>query len=226
MQVKTFGKVTYSYAGYSEEVRKQVGSQHTAYDMVKGMRKAWITMNSGLVYKTHLPDNSFNWSGVHMIVDDEDGLFEYLPLGHADKISVSEGQNITKGMIVGLEGNHGLVFSGGRKVTVKERQKGSPAGEHNHGSGVRPLILDDEIKEGEHYIRNRDGSPFVYKRKYCRIKYKDNGAKGWIDGVKEYPPKKASDSVELSMLNASADGKVKRVIAYNGLYMLLRGLNM
>jgi len=226
MQVKTFRKVTSPFAGYSEEVRKQVGNDHTAYDMMKGYHKPWITTNEGLVYKVYFPTNDFTWAAVHMIVDDEDGLFEYLPLGHADKISVKEGRYIQKGVIVGLEGNHGEVYSNGEKVSVKERQQGSIRGFHNHGCGVRPLIQDDEIKQGEHYLRKKNGDPFVYKQKYCRVKYKDNGTRGWIDGVKEYPPEKASDSVELSMLDSASNGDVQKVMAYNALYWVLKKMDM
>lgn len=203
MKYLPHGYITAPFQEYTKDVAKQVGSQHAGLDQVKGYRQKWISDNDGIAYKVWKPTATFEWAAVHMLVTDGTNWYEYIPLGHASEIFVNEGDFVSEGQVVGREGNHGLVFSGGRKITVEERIAGSRAGAHNH-TGVRPIELVDEMESnGSHYLRDRGGMLYQHEGKYCKIKYADNGAKGWVNPLsfKAY----GYNAVRLMAYNKQAD---------------------
>lgn len=219
MNFLTHGTITASFKGYTKTVAEQVGHQHTGQDEYKGFGKAWISDNEGYVYKVFTPTQKFTWSGVYMICKSGNNYYEYIPLGHASRILVKEGQQIRKGQIVGYEGNHGEVYSNGRRVTVKERQEGSSAGFHNHRQ-IRPIRLVSSLTQGKHYLHNKDGSKVKIEGKYAEIKY-TNDTQGCVDPM-EYRPKLPSERITLMALNKASDGDVKMVGILFALVKLLR----
>lgn len=218
----THGKITAPFKGYSLQVAHQVGNQHTGQDEYKGYGYAWMSDNDGIVYKVWEPTADFNWAAVHMLVPDGDDWCEVIPLGHASKIVVKEGDFVHTGQLVGYEGNHGEVYSGGRKVTVEERVRGSRLGAHNH-RGIRPIKLVDTQEKGAYYLEDRQGRPFKFQGKYCKIK-NINSSKGWVDPMTYYP-KVVSDRFELMALNAQLHNDYKKAGMYTAIQNLLRSFN-
>lgn len=212
IQFLKHGQITASFKGYSFSVASQVGNQHTGQDEVKGYGKSWISDNPGIVYKVYKPSQSFNWAAVHMLCDNSDGnWYEYIPLGHASKIIVNEGDFVRRGQVVGEEGNHGMVFSGGREVTWQERIRGSKAGTHNH-RGIRPIKFVSQKTNGKHYLRDTLGRDYIHEGKYCEIVH-DNNTNGWIDPNLFYPSE-VTDRLELDAYNARADGNTNLADIY------------
>ena len=202
MKFIQFGKVTAPFAGYTKDVAQQMGHQHTGIDSYRGWGTPTIAQNDGYVYKVHEPDNNFNWAAVHMLVEDGDDEIEWIPLGHANAISVKEGDFVREGQVIGYTGNHGYVFWGGRKVTVQERREGSRKGTHNHQQ-CRPVRKVTSMSHKKHYLRNKDGTPYQDKDGFYREVKLDNDSKGCVDPMTYYP-KKASERLEIKMFDAAA----------------------
>lgn len=216
------GTVTAGFQKYPIATRNIVTHQHTGQDESKGYGKPWMSNNDGIVYKVYEPTADFEWAAVHMLVPDGDDWVEHIPLGHASKIVVKEGDFVHRGQLVGYEGNHGLVVSGGRRVSVLERQRGSRAGAHNH-IGFRPITLVDELtSDGKSfYLHDKDGQPFKFEDKYCKIKISDARTKGWVDPMTYYP-KDTAERFDLMALNSDIDHNAKQAMIYRSIASIIR----
>lgn len=203
------GRTTAKFKGYDLKTAHAIGAQHTGQDESKGYGRPWMSDNDGIAYKVYMPNADFEWAAVHMLVPDGDDWCEVIAIGHASHIVVREGDFVHKGQVVGYEGNHGLVASGGRLVTVEERLRGSRAGTHNH-RGIRPIVLTDKLVSDSksHYLRQANGEPYKHEGKFCKIKHTNN-TYGYVDPLTYYP-KNPADRIELMSLNKRVEGDMNQ----------------
>jgi peptidoglycan hydrolase-like protein with peptidoglycan-binding domain len=107
---------------------------HTGIDEGKGYGTAIHTPVDMHVYKVltvvHPSNDGSGFTGVFGIVDDGIELYELL-IGHGDP-SVTMGQDVKAGDVIGTEANHGEVFQGGVQITLAEQAAGDHRGSHRH----------------------------------------------------------------------------------------------
>lgn len=212
MKYKIQGQITAPYFGYTSNVAKQVGNQHTGQDEKKGWNKKWTADNAGPAYKVW-KDRYPWWQAVHQIVEDETGVYECLDLGHANEIFVNEGDWIEEGQVLGLEGNAGQVYQGGRRVTEGEKRDGSQAGAHSH-RGRRPVRKVKATKHTEHYLKDRHGNHYQDDEGYYyEIIHKDNGAKGWVNPINYAGPIDRLTHLIFLMRRRGEHGEASKVYA-------------
>lgn len=156
-------------------------SSHTGIDFKNKFKGGVRTVAGGNVYKIRRGDSMDlqEYRIVYQLCDTPLGLFEVAYV-HLWDIIVSETGFRPAGSLLGTEGNTGeLVFRNGIKVEKHEKPSGK--GSHLHLS-VRPVELVREKVDGEHYLRTLGGASYKdADGNYYHIRYRDNGAKGWVD---------------------------------------------
>ncbi len=107
---------------------------HTGQDWGCGWQSPIYNHYDGLVYKVltaKQPSNDGSgFTGVFMLVDDGFECFEWL-VGHCDP-TVTAGQRVQKGDLIGYEANHGTVYSGNIEITLAMQAAGDQRGHHRH----------------------------------------------------------------------------------------------
>lgn len=106
------------------------------------------------------------------------GQIGELCCGHLSRIDVEVWDKITKGQIVGLEGNKGMVFQNGERITLEMQAQGDKRGSHRHWQW-RPLIQRLTFNPKKTYITSygmgtyKDKDGFFYE-----VLEPDNGFRG------------------------------------------------
>jgi hypothetical protein len=122
------------------------------------------------------------FTGVFGIHDDGIECFEWL-VGHCDP-SVSEGDFIAKGAVIGTEANHGQVFSGNIEITVAMQKAGNHEGAHRHYQ-KRPVMPITFTTLSDEYLTSYGGSAFRSPEGfYYKTFNYFNGYNGCIDPVR------------------------------------------
>jgi len=127
---------------------------HGGEDWVCGYGTAIESPLGGYVYKViddkrPASDGSGYWA-IFMICEYKGQLGE-LCVGHCSRIDVDVGDTVKKGQIIGLEGNHGVVFSGDTQITKKMQDKGDIRGSHRHWQW-RPLKKVSKTSPKANYL--------------------------------------------------------------------------
>jgi hypothetical protein len=135
--------------------------------------------------KDHPSYDGTGFTGVFTLVDDERGCFEFL-YGHCNP-SVTVGQILTKGDVLGTEANNGEVYSGNIRITLEMQKNGDERGHHRHDQ-MRLLRKDQTIKENTNYLSNTNGT-LLFKGGYFAIPDYYNGYAGCVDWTKIDPAK-------------------------------------
>lgn len=99
--------------------------------------------------------------------------------GHLSGIFAQIGHTYQPGDVLGLVGNSGPVFSGGREVTKAEKLKGSRAGSHLHGPQIRVCKKVSQRKKNRKYLYDAQG---LLRRNgfYYEVVNYDNGYNGCV----------------------------------------------
>ncbi len=134
------------------------------------------------VYKVLTKERPANdgsgFTGVFTIVDNGIEVFEFL-YGHCNP-SVTIGQILTKGDIIGTEANNGVVYSNGVRITLEMQRAGDHRGTHRHDQ-KRILRKDLKMLDGVSYLIGPDGKPFQKDGYYFAIPYHKNGYAGCVN---------------------------------------------
>ena len=153
---------------------------HHGVDTVQGWGKPIRSDNPGLVYKV-VQDAETNASQVHQLVHLGGEDYAEIAYVHLSEIYVRQGDIIPEGLLIGAEGNLGLVYSGGGQITPAMQDAGDRRGTHLHWQ-VRPVTRVIRQIKDRHYLRNADGTAYRDEEgSVFEIKYNDNGFKGCID---------------------------------------------
>jgi murein DD-endopeptidase MepM/ murein hydrolase activator NlpD len=130
--------ITQGYGGNRNKLF-YASAGHLGNDFVVGYGKPVLALAGGEVSRTlEVSDPRIGYQSVYIIVKDEEGKMYQVSYGHLSKILVKKGDYVQVGDVIGLEGNGGNVFSGGKVVTDEERLNGSTRGSHVH-LAVKPL---------------------------------------------------------------------------------------
>lgn len=159
---------------------------HTGYDASCGFGSPIHSLYSGVVYKVLTKNTPANdgsgFTGVFMIVDDGIECFEWL-VGHCNP-SVSEGQYINKGDIIGTEANHGTVYSDGKLITLAMQAAGDTRGSHRHYQ-KRPVVKVARTSPAYMYLSRYSDRPagtiYYNDGGYFQIWNYDNGFNGCVN---------------------------------------------
>lgn len=133
------------------------------------------------VYKVLDKKNPANdgsgFTGVFTIIDNGIEVFEFL-YGHCNP-SVTVGQILTKGTVLGTEANNGEVYSGGVRITLDMQKAGDRRGTHRHDQ-KRILRKDKVMVPNVSYLTDRNG---VFQKDgfYYAIPYINNGYAGCVN---------------------------------------------
>lgn len=139
------------------------------------------------VYKVLTVQNPANdgsgFTGVFTIVEQGGEVFEFL-YGHCNP-SVTVGQILTKGTVLGTQANNGEVYANGQRITLDMQKAGDHRGTHRHDQ-KRVLRKDTNILPNTRYITAQDGS-FYFDGSYYAIPLYSNGFNGCVNWVEEAP---------------------------------------
>ena len=171
---KRKGWITQDFAKNANPSYKKSGLVgHTGVDWKKGYGTPVQIDNAGHIYKIIYSDKSpSNWQAVYQLVKIHKDMYMEICEGHLSEVWVKEGQNLPEDAFIGAEGNKGLVYGGGVKITPTMQRKGDRRGSHVHTS-YRPVVRVKKKTKGEYYLLDSYGQPF-YKNGYYEILERDN----------------------------------------------------
>lgn len=133
------------------------------------------------VYKVLTKENPSNdgtgFTGVFTIVDNGIETFEFL-YGHCNP-TVSVGQILALGEVLGTEANNGEVYSGGTRITLDMQKNGDTRGSHRHDQ-KRILTKHKIMLQGFSYLTDNNGA-FTKDGCYYAISYHKNGYAGCVN---------------------------------------------
>jgi murein DD-endopeptidase MepM/ murein hydrolase activator NlpD len=150
------GILTQAFGKNANVSYKQSGLEgHTGEDYVLGWKKPIKAVVDGEVYSTlNLKSTDTDrYRAIYQIVDLEEASYE-VSYGHIDASLVSIGDMVHAGQIIATEGNFGLCYSGGKKVTPAQKKTGK--GSHLHFQ-VRKCTRVKTRERGRTYLRNSKG---------------------------------------------------------------------
>ena len=152
------------------------------------------------VYKVLDVNNPANdgsgFTGVFTIVEQDGKCFEFL-YGHCNP-SVTVGQTITKGTIIGTEANNGEVYSNGVSITLAMQKAGDTRGTHRHDQ-ARLLKKVDVFDPTLKYISAPTGEAFSRDGVWYSTPDHNNGYSGCFDWTISTEP---VDTVFITMQKA------------------------
>ena len=155
---------------------------HGGYDYVTYYDDKVLFAEDGYVYKIVNKDADLSkFRAVFQLVELENDYILELCYGHANKIYCSNGY-YECGMDCMSEGNTGDVWSGGGKVSVEAREKGSKAGTHLHLQG-RICKKVKDYSSGFYYLSSQEDETKAYKdddKYFYRICDYNNGFNGCV----------------------------------------------
>lgn len=106
---------------------------HPGIDRSCGYGSPVYSPVSGIVYSMHTPSRpaSDGYTAVYLLCRTKLEWFEFA-IGHLSEISVQIGQQVAVGDLIGKEGNKGIVYSGGVRITLAMQAAGNRDGSHRH----------------------------------------------------------------------------------------------
>lgn len=154
---------------------------HPALDIVAlGDDTIFNAIDNAYCFSLMNKDNPdlMRYRAVYTLVE-MDGVFYEVSYGHCDQIFAEVGKTYNTGDRLALQGNTGDVASGGKKITLKEKQDGSQVGQHLHWQFrlVKPSVI---IEKGKAYLGDEKGT-FKKDGYYYEIPYYKNGFNGCVD---------------------------------------------
>lgn len=153
---------------------------HNGIDTVNGWGKPVLADNAGLIYKVRVTEDT-NASDVFQLVEVTSDTFIEVGHVHLSRILVKQGEYVPEGTRIGDEGNRGLVYSGGVRITPEMQDAGDKRGTHLHLQ-MRPVKRVKIAKAGKHFLNNADGTRYKDKDGMVyEILHNDNGFKGCVD---------------------------------------------
>lgn len=175
------GRITQAFSN-ANAIYKDRGGSHTGIDSVLGWNKPVTCDNDCYVYKTITKNQSKeNWQGVYMLVHDDGDKYVEVCQGHFNEITVKSGEFIPEFTVIGLEGNKGFVFSGGKQITPEMQEAGDKRGAHTHTS-YRPVKRVKRAQGGRYHLLTISGTKYRDSEGYYyEIINQDNGFKGMVD---------------------------------------------
>ena len=105
----------------------------------------------GVVYKVldaKRPANDGTGFWAVFLLCEYKGQLGELCIGHPSKINVDVGQKVIKGQVIGLEGNRGMVYQNGVRITKAMQDAGDQRGSHRHWQ-FRPCIKVKSIDSNQ-----------------------------------------------------------------------------
>lgn len=150
---------------------------HSGIDTGNGWDTPVRSDNAGYVYKIAYANKSpSNWQAVYILVDDAVEVC----YGHLNTVLVQEGDQVSVGQIIGTEGNHGYVFSGGTQITPEMQKAGDHRGHHLHTS-YRPVKLVTKVSRGKYYLTTTLGARYKEGTSLFEVINTDNGYNGCVN---------------------------------------------
>ena len=182
--IKPKGKVTQKFgknfnSSYSEGGLKG----HTGIDYVNGHKSVINAVVNGEVYSTlnmRNPDTD-KYRAVYQLVDGVETAYE-VSFGHVDKSFVSKGEYVYSGQPLATQGNFGLCYTNGKKVTKAQKKLG--IGSHLHFQ-ARKLVKVKKRDRKKKYLR--DNNQYLKRDGYYyEVVNYDNGYNGCVDPALHY----------------------------------------
>ena len=134
------------------------------------------------VYKVLTKENPANdgsgFTGVFTIVDNGIEVFEFL-YGHCNP-TVTIGQKLTKGTVIGTESNNGEVYAGTERITLEMQKAGDTRGTHRHDQ-KRILKKVRVAITGQYLTTNGGGLYRDTEDLFYQIPYWKNGFAGCVN---------------------------------------------
>lgn len=180
-KLKGKGRVTQGF-GLNPAIYKPLKG-HPGIDTVNGWDFPVSADNPGLIYKI-IQNPETNFMGTYQLVHEQGD--EYIEVGqcHYNQIIVKQGEQVIEGQYLGLEGNKGMVYSGGIRITPEQQDAGDKRGTHTH-TQYRPVRRVKRTRKGWHYLNNADGTRYKDADGYLyEIIYNDNGFRGCVDPMR------------------------------------------
>lgn len=168
------------FGGNANPFYKGIGLKgHTGWDENCGWGTDIASYVNGKVYSLYTPDKpaSDGFTAIYTLVETPLETFEFC-VGHVSQINVKIGDNITKGQIIGKEGNHGVVYSGGQLITLAMQAAGDHRGNHRHNQ-KRCLVKSKTAVPGKTYLSTVNG--LYFDGNYYEIVNYNNGYNGCVD---------------------------------------------
>jgi len=168
---------------------------HSGIDESCGYRSLVYGLKKMKVYKVlddaHPANDGSGYWGVFGICDEGNGVYSEWQSGHLDEIHVAPGNTTNPWTVLGLEGNHGEVYSNGVRITLEMQRAGDTRGHHRHWNKkfIEKVHLSErEDKPGTYLTAWGKEFNFPYKDDggfYYRILNYDNGLRGSVDPSKD-----------------------------------------
>ena len=131
---------------------------HTGIDEACGYGTNVHAYAPGHVYSMYTVEHPANdgFVCVYTICQTDLEIFEF-SYGHLSQIEVKLGNDVQKGEKIGEEGNKGVVYSGGRRITLAMQARGDRRGSHRHVQ-KRPLYKVKKIRPGDMPLTTAQGT--------------------------------------------------------------------
>lgn len=177
-------RVTYGFGNNgiaSSKYIEVVGHPHTGVDYSNGYGSPVVSDNYGFVYKIIKPEQSpSGWCGVYYLCPDNKYGWVEVCQGHLSRVDVKVGDVVREGQVIGLEGNKGEVYSGGKLVTKAMQESGDRRGHHVHEQ-FRPVRRVLKVNSKKHYLNRADGRKYCDRQGYYYEIQLDNDTRGCVD---------------------------------------------
>lgn len=130
---------------------------HPGLDTSCGYGSDILSPVSGVVSAVYTPERPANdgYVAIYILVETTLEKFEFTT-GHCSKVFVKVGDHVTKGQMIGQEGNRGLVYAGSRLITLAMQKAGIRDGHHRHYQ-KRPVRAVKARAAGKTYLKNAKG---------------------------------------------------------------------
>lgn len=118
----------------ANEYYKSVGLKgHTGYDEICGYGSLVRPYLPGLLYSAYTPEKpaSDGYTSVYVLSETPLELFE-VSYGHISKVMAPIGSRVATDTVIAREGNKGVVYSNGQRITLEMQAAGDQRGSHRH----------------------------------------------------------------------------------------------
>ena len=150
--------VAQGFGGNATSVYRSQGLfGHPGHDVHCGYGSPIKPLCAGRVYSMHHPDTpaSDGYTAVYMICETDAEVFE-LAVGHVSEILCKIGDTVTPETIIAEEGNKGIVYQAGIRITLDMQKAGDKRGSHRHWQ-KRPVRKVRTTKPGNQYLQTSKG---------------------------------------------------------------------
>jgi len=195
-----YGNVFQYYGESPELYRSRLGYEgHNGIDIVTHENDEIICGCDGIVLKVDVGETSFGkgvWVLSKPYFEDNKERAVLIVYFHLKTIYVNTGQEITKGKVIGLEGNTGFVISGSTPYWGD-----APAGKGVHlHFGVYPLVRAE----------NKDRAYIIDEQRFAK-EYPENGYNGAVNPL---PYLRGVEIVEALSIIEKARRIIKMVVSF------------